>query len=74
MKEFLFKGLDQPLNSGEEEVLTRHLAQAYLVYEESERLPEVQRIIGLVRDKLGDPPLQPDLKDGANLESASGLT
>ena len=52
MNDGLFKQLGAEMNLAEEEEFTRRLAAAYREQEASERLPEVERIAMLVRQRL----------------------
>jgi hypothetical protein len=52
MNDDLFKQLGAEMNLAEEEEFTRRLAAAYREQEASERLPEVERIAMLVRQRL----------------------
>jgi hypothetical protein len=52
MNDDLFKQLGAEMSPAEEEEFTRRLAVAYREQEASERLPEVERIATLVRQRL----------------------
>jgi hypothetical protein len=52
MNDDLFKQLGAEMSLAEEEEFTRRLAAAYREQEASERLPEVERIAMLVRQRL----------------------
>ena len=52
MNDDLFKQLGAEMSLAEEEEFTRRLAAAYREQEASERLPEVERIAILVRQRL----------------------
>ena len=52
MKDPLFQPIEGPLTPEEEAEVTRRLAKAYRQHEESEKNPELQRIVKLVADKL----------------------
>jgi hypothetical protein len=52
MNDDLFKRLGAEMSVAEEEELTRRLAAAYREQEASERLPELERIALLVRQRL----------------------
>jgi hypothetical protein len=52
MNDDLFKHLGLEMSLAEEEEFTRRLAAAYREQEASERLPEVERIAALVRQRL----------------------
>ena len=52
MNDGLFKQLGAEMSLAEEEEFTRRLAAAYREQEASERLPEVERIAILVRQRL----------------------
>ncbi len=52
MNDDLFKRLGPEMSPEEEEEFTRRLAAAYREQEASERLPEVERIAMLVRQRL----------------------
>jgi hypothetical protein len=52
MNDDLFKQLGSEMSPAEEEEFTRRLAAAYREQEASERLPEVERIAMLVRQRL----------------------
>lgn len=52
MNDYLFKQLGAEMSLAEEEEFTRRLAAAYREHEASERLPGVERIAMLVRQRL----------------------
>jgi hypothetical protein len=52
MNDDLFKQIGSEMSLAEEEEFTRRLAAAYREQEASERLPEVERIALLVRQRL----------------------
>jgi hypothetical protein len=52
MNDALFKRLGEKLSPEEESELMRQLAAAYREHEASERLPEVERITKLIRERL----------------------
>lgn len=54
MNDELFKQLGEAMSFAEEEEFTRRLAAAYKEQEASERLPEVERIARLIRERLED--------------------
>jgi len=52
MKDPLFQPIEGPLAPEEETEITRRLAEAYRQHEESEKNPELQRIVQLVAEGL----------------------
>lgn len=52
MNDPLFKPAQAPLTPEEEAEITRRLAEAYNEHEESEKTPELQRIVELVAETL----------------------